>query len=133
MVLRQEAQMSNKELVLAAYEAVFNRKDASAIDRYYGPTYIQHNPQAPDGAEGIKGFVAALPPALSYEPGLVLEDGDLVMVQGRVRGFGPTPSIRVDIVRLEDGRIVEHWDVSQEEVEPTASGHPMFTPRPGSV
>jgi predicted SnoaL-like aldol condensation-catalyzing enzyme len=107
---------------------VFNQKDAAAIDRYYGPAYTQHNPQAPDGVEGIKGFVANLPPGLSYETGLVLEDGDLVMVQGRVSGFGPTPVIRVDIVRLANGKIVEHWDVSQEEVEPTASGHPMFTP-----
>ncbi|RLT26434.1 MAG: hypothetical protein DWI48_06185 [Chloroflexi bacterium] len=120
--------VSNKGTVLAAYDAVFNGKDVTAIDRYYGPSYIQHNARTVDGLDALKAFVGQLPPSVRWEPGISLEDGDLVMVQSRTSGLGPTSIIRADIVRLEGGRIVEHWDVSQEEASETASGHPMFEP-----
>jgi predicted SnoaL-like aldol condensation-catalyzing enzyme len=120
--------MSNRETVLAAYDAVFNGKDVAAIERYYGPTYIQHNARTVDGLEALIAFVRQLPPSVRWEPGISLEDDDLVMVQSRTTGLGPTAIIRADIVRLDGGRIVEHWDVSQEEATETASGHPMFEP-----
>lgn len=121
--------MTKKEFVIEAYRAVFNAKDPTAIDRYYGPTYTQHNPRTVDGVEALKEFVGRLPADVRWEPGLALEDGDPVAVQSRTYGAGPRPVIRVDLVRLEQGKIVEHWDVSQDEVDETASGHPMFEPR----
>ena len=55
--------------------------------------------------------------------------GDLVMVHGRYTGWGPKPLMAVDIFRVKDGKVVEHWDVMQEEVpaDQTTSGNPMFT------
>jgi predicted SnoaL-like aldol condensation-catalyzing enzyme len=73
--------VTNKDTVLAAYRAVFNEKDASAIDRYYGTTYVQHNPQAMDGLDSLKALVGQLPDSARWEPGLLLEDGALVAVQ----------------------------------------------------
>ena len=62
-------------------------------------------------------------------PGMAVAEGDLVMVHGRYTGWGPKPMVAVDIFRLKDGKVVEHWDVLQEEVLPadTASGNAMFT------
>lgn len=121
--------MSNKEMVLSAYRAVFRDRDGSAVDRYWGPHYIQHNPNTPNGLDGLRQVVGALPPEFTWEPGLLMEDGDLVMLQSRSSGLGPKPQIRVEIVRIENGRMVEHWDVSQDEVTETVSGNPMFSPR----
>ena len=119
---------TNKETVLTAYEALFNKKDASIVERYWGPKYIQHNAMAVDGVDALKDVVKRLPANTRWEAGLAIEDGDLVMLQSRFIGMGPKPVIRIDIVRLENGKMVEHWDVQQEEVT-TASGHPMFSPR----
>ena len=67
--------------------------------------------------------------ALRYERGMAVADGDLVMVHGRYTGWGPKPMVAVDIFRVKDGKVVEHWDVMQEEVSAadTASGNAMFT------
>jgi predicted SnoaL-like aldol condensation-catalyzing enzyme len=66
---------------------------------------------------------------LTYEPGMAVADGDLVMVHGRYTGWGPKPMVAVDIFRVEGSKVVEHWDVMQEEVPAanTASGNAMFT------
>jgi predicted SnoaL-like aldol condensation-catalyzing enzyme len=124
-----EACMNNKELVLAAYRALFQERDVSAVERYWGPMYIQHNPNTPDGIEALKGLPAMMGSDFRWEPGLVIAEDDLVMVQGRYTGMGPKPMIRIDIVRVANGKIVEHWDVVQEEAAESVSGHPMFTPR----
>jgi predicted SnoaL-like aldol condensation-catalyzing enzyme len=60
---------------------------------------------------------------------MAVADGDFVMVHGRYTGWGPKPMVAVDIFRVNDGKVVEHWDVMQEEVSAaeTASGHAMFT------
>ena len=60
---------------------------------------------------------------------MIVEDGDYVMLHGHYAGIGPKPMVGVDIFRLKAGKIVEHWDVLQEEVpaDKTASGNPMFT------
>lgn len=73
-----------------------------------------------------------MPDTFQYEPGMAVAEGDLVMVHGRYTGWGPKPMVAVDIFRIADGRVVEHWDVMQEEVptSETASGNPMFGPSP---
>ena len=120
---------SNKEIVLDGMTGLFVRKDPSVIAKYWDPGYIQHNPRVPNGIEPLKGFTTNLPPNFAYEPGMIVEDGDYVMLHGHYAGFGPTPMVGVDIFRLKDEKIVEHWDVLQEEVPTakTASGNPMFT------
>jgi predicted SnoaL-like aldol condensation-catalyzing enzyme len=120
---------SNKEIVLDGMTGLFVRKDATVIAKYWDPGYIQHNPHVPNGTDPLKGFITSLPANFSYVPGMIVEDGDYVMLHGRYTGFGPNPMIGVDIFRLKNGKIAEHWDVLQDEVpaDKTASGNPMFT------
>ncbi len=118
---------TNKEIVMAGVKGLFISRDASVLDKYWSPDYIQHNPMVPNGSAVLKGFVSNFGPDFKYEPGMVVAEGDLVMVHGRYSGIGPKAMISVDIFRLANGKIVEHWDVLQEEVTKTASGNPMFT------
>lgn len=119
---------SAKEIALAGLSAVFIDRDVAAIDSYFSPDYIQYNPMFPNGPETLKGFAANMPENFSYEIGNVIADGNLVAVHFRAIGFGPAPMVGVDILRVEDGKIAEHWDVLQEEVTDTVSGNPMWTP-----
>ncbi len=121
--------MTNKELVKTAITEAFVNRDKTAIDKYWSDQYIQHNPQVPNGREGLKQLFGLLGPEFKYDIGLIVADGDFVMVHGRYMGFGPKPLVAVDIFRIKDGKLAEHWDVLQEEVPPenTASKNPMFT------
>ena len=85
--------------------------------------------EIPEGPAGIKAVAASLPADLSYEPGMVVAEGDYVMIHGRYVGWGPKTVVGVDIFRVADGKAAEHWDVLQEEVpaETTASRNAMFT------
>ena len=124
----------NKALVLDAMTSLFQRHDASAVERLYAEDYIQHNPAIPQGRDALRGLVEALSPAVYYEPGLIIAEGDLVAIHGRIRGWADEPQIVVDIFRVEDGKLAEHWDVLQNEVTVTAgvAGLPMFAPGEGA-
>ena len=117
---------ANKALVLKALTELNVDRDLSAFDRYFTDRLIQHNPRLPDGTDALRALLAANT-NMQSQTGMVTADGDIVMVHRRIEGLGPKPTVGVDIYRIEDGRIAEHWDVLQEEVSPTASGHPMFT------
>ena len=119
---------SNKEIVLEVLRRAFIDRDPTVVEEYFSASYKQHNPAIPDGPSAIAKMIPTLT-ALTYEPGMAVADGDLVMVHGRYTGWGPQPMVAVDIFRVKDGKVVEHWDVMQEEVGPadTVSGHAMFT------
>jgi predicted SnoaL-like aldol condensation-catalyzing enzyme len=119
--------MTNKELVIKAVTEVFINGDATGLDRYWSQNYVQHNPQIPNGREALKQMMSG-GGNMKYEMGLVVADGDFVMVHARITGFGPKPLIAVDIFRVKEGKLAEHWDVLQEEVpaENTASKNSMF-------
>jgi predicted SnoaL-like aldol condensation-catalyzing enzyme len=119
---------ANKEIVIEVLTRSFVEKDPTVVAQYFSANYKQHNPVIPDGPAAIAKLIPTLT-GLKYEPGMVVADGDLVMVHGRYIGWGPKPMIAVDIFRVEDGKVVEHWDVLQEEVSAadTASGNSMFT------
>jgi predicted SnoaL-like aldol condensation-catalyzing enzyme len=117
---------ANEALVLKVLTELFEDRDASALDRYYTDRLIQHNPLFADGTDELRERVTATT-NVHHQTSMVATAGDIVMVYGRYEGLGPKPMVGVDIYRIEDGRIAEHWDVLQEEVSPTASGHPMFT------
>lgn len=119
--------MTNKEIVLKAMNELFHEKDSNAIARYWHEDYKQHNPSMTDGHEGLQNLLPVLDANFKWQPGIIIEQGDIVITHSQVHGWGPVPVIVADIFRLEDGKIAEHWDVVQEEVpvSKAASGHPM--------
>lgn len=121
---------NNKQIALQALTGVFIDRDPGVVTKYFAPDYIQHNPAIPNGSAAIPGLIASLGKEFSYEPGLATAEGDLVMVHGRYVGWGAKPMVAVDIFRVAGGKLVEHWDVMQEEVpaSATASGNAMFSP-----
>ncbi|KAF1313159.1 hypothetical protein FI667_g17645, partial [Globisporangium splendens] len=123
----KEVLQANKAVAAAALDAFFNKRDASAVDKYVGTTYLQHNPFGSDGPDALKALIGSLPEGVKYELGAQIADGDLVWNHSRVSGIPGVPaSIAVDVFRVKDGRLVEHWDVLQTEVTETVSGRPMF-------
>jgi predicted SnoaL-like aldol condensation-catalyzing enzyme len=128
--MSQATQERNKALVLEAFDTLFNRRDYAAAERFWSPGYIQHSAHIAPGREGLFELVRGLPPTLRYEPGLIVADGDFVIVHGRFSGFGaPANWIAADILRIQDGILVEHWDVIQDEATQaqSKSGRPMFS------
>jgi predicted SnoaL-like aldol condensation-catalyzing enzyme len=127
--MNQTIEEKNKELVLKAFDTLFNKRDYAAAERYWSPNYIQHSAHIEPGCEGLFNLIKSLPATLKYEPGTIVADGDFVVMHGRFSGFGqPVNWIAADIVRIKDGVLVEHWDVIQDEAtqEQSKSGQPMF-------
>ncbi len=119
----------NKELVLKAFDTLFNKRDYLAAEAFWSPNYIQHSAHIPPGREGLFDLIKNLPLSLKYEPGMIVAEGDLVMLHGRFSGFGQRAAwIVVDILRITGGILTEHWDVIQDEAsrETSKSGLPMF-------
>jgi predicted SnoaL-like aldol condensation-catalyzing enzyme len=119
----------NKELVLKAFDALFNRRDYAEAERYWSPHYIQHSAHIKPGREGLFDLIKSLPPTFRYEPGVIVAEGDFVIVHGRFSGMGqPVNWIAADVLRIENGILVEHWDVIQDEAtrEQSKSDLPMF-------
>ncbi len=119
----------NKALVLQAFDTLFNKRDYKAAERFWSPNYIQHSAHIAPGREGLFNLVRSLPAELRYEAGPIVADGEFVIVHGRFSGTGrPRNSIAVDIVRIADRLLAEHWDVLQDEAtrEESQSGRPMF-------
>ena len=119
----------NKAHVMEAFDTLFNKRDYAAAERFWSPDYIQHSAHIAPGREGLFNLIKGVPPTLKYEPGMIVAEGDLVIVHGRFSGFGaPVNWIAADIVRIQNGILVEHWDVIQDEAteEQSKSGRPMF-------
>jgi len=119
----------NKALVLRAFDTLFNKRDYRTAERFWSPQYIQHSAHIAPGREGLFDLVKSLPPTMKYEAGTIVAEGNFVIVHGRFSGFGASANwIAADILRIEDGILVEHWDVIQDEAaeEQSKSGAPMF-------
>jgi predicted SnoaL-like aldol condensation-catalyzing enzyme len=127
-----DAAARNKAIIIEALTSAYMKRDFTALERSFSPDYIQHNPFIPGKRAGLRAFVEGLPADRSYEAGRIVAEGDLVMVHGRYSGGDRKTFVAVDIFRFEGDRVVEHWDVLQEEVpaEKTVAGNAMFT-RPG--
>lgn len=125
------AQMeANKKTVIALYEAALNKKDFEEASKHLGPRYTQHNPTAPDGPEGLKGFINFLKdkfPNSKSEIKRVFADGDYVILHVHaVREPGTRGNAIVDIFKLENGKVVEHWDAVQPIPENPQNSNGMF-------
>jgi predicted SnoaL-like aldol condensation-catalyzing enzyme len=120
----------NKKTVAAFYDAALNQKDFDAASKYLGNRYTQHNPTAADGPEGLKAFLAFLKdkfPNNRSEIKRIFADGDYVIVHVHaVREPGTRGNAIIDIFKLENGKVVEHWDVVQPIPEKPANNNGMF-------
>ena len=125
---RQEE--ANKQTVLAFYEAALNQKDFAAAQKYMGSRYTQHNPNAADGPEGFKKFIDFLRekyPQSHSDIKQAFADGDYVILHVHaMREPNTLGSAIIDIFKLENGKIVEHWDVIQPVPEKAANNNGMF-------
>jgi predicted SnoaL-like aldol condensation-catalyzing enzyme len=122
----------NKALVLEAFDTLFNKRDYDAASRFWSAKYIQHSAHIEPGREGLFGLIRSLPDSLRYEHGLILAEGDYVIVHGRFSGHGqPAAWVAADVVRIENGVLAEHWDILQDEATQaeSKSGLPMFGDR----
>lgn len=121
---------ANRAAVLAFYEKGLNQKDADAALAYVGNRYVQHNPGAPDGPDGFRKFIGFLRekfPNAHSEIKRSFVDGDFVILHVHsVREPGSRGRAIVDIFKLENGKIVEHWDVVQDIPENPANSNTMF-------
>ena len=121
----------NKALVLEAFDTL-NKRDYVAAERFWSDRYIQHSAHIPPGRDGLFNLVRGLPDTLRYETHVILAEGDYAIAHGRFSGHGrPAAWIAADMVRFEDGKLAEHWDVLQDEAieAESVSGLPMFGER----
>ena len=126
----QSSQEANKKVAQEFYDTIINKKDFESAKKYIGNRYKQHNPLVADGPEGLKVFIEFLKtnfPEARSEIKRTLADGDYVVLH--VHSVRP-PNMRgraiIEIFRLEDGKIDEHWDVIQEIPESSANPNGMF-------
>ena len=122
----------NTALVLEAFDTLFNKRDYATAEKFWSPNYIQHSAHIAPGRNGLFNLVRSLPDTLKYENQLIVAEGDYVIAHGRFSGIGrPAAWVAADIVRVEDGKLAEHWDVLQDEATKaqSVSGLPMFGDR----
>lgn len=121
---------ANRELIAAVYEEVLKPLDSGRVDDFFAPGYIQHNPMAETGADGLKRFLdwaKAMAPGATHDVKRILVDGDFVV--GHVHVVvnpGERGRTVVDIFRIENGRVAEHWDSAQEIPSESANTNGMF-------
>lgn len=124
-----ESSEANKNLVIKAFDTLFNKREYAAAEQLWSADYIQHSAHIAPGRDGLFGLIKTMPPELRYEYQQVVAEGDFVILHGRFSHIGQRVHwVVADIVRVADGRLAEHWDVIQDEVtrSQSVSGLPMF-------
>jgi predicted SnoaL-like aldol condensation-catalyzing enzyme len=120
---------NNKQIVTTAYQRIFGDLDVSAVDEYMSKDFIQHNPTTPDGPEGVKQLVQMLVsqgvPKQTVEFKHVIADGDIVIVHSRYEMAGKEWRF-IDIYRVENGKLAEHWDAMMQMPDTRANDNPLF-------
>ncbi|RKP46951.1 nuclear transport factor 2 family protein [Trinickia fusca] len=118
----------NTAFVLEALDTLFNKKDYARAAQFWSESYVQHSRHVPAGREGLFGLVRELAD-IRFEYDMAIAKDDFVWVHSRyTSSANPAAMIALDILRIEDGKLVEHWDVLQDEAtrSESAGGHPMF-------
>jgi predicted SnoaL-like aldol condensation-catalyzing enzyme len=120
---------NNKQLVMTAYQRIFGDLDVSAVDEYLSKDFIQHNPTTPDGPDGVKQVLQMLTsqgvPKQKFEFKHVMADGDTVMLHTPYEMGGKEWRF-IDIYRVENGKLAEHWDAMMAMPEAPAHSNPLF-------
>ena len=121
----------NKQLVLTAYQGLFGDHDLTVVDKYWAEDYIQHNPYVSDGRDSLKTFVRKLGienwPKTQVRFLRVAADGDLVFLQTMQPKMAQSPErVIVDIFRVANGKIAEHWDTMQAVPADATNPRPMY-------
>ena len=121
---------ANRRLILDVYEHVLKPLDSSRVDEYFAPDYIQHSPMAATGAAGLKAFLdwaRAHSPQAEHRVKRLFVDGDYVIAHVHVIIHpGERGNAVVDIFRIENGKVAEHWDAAQEIPAHAANTNGMF-------
>jgi predicted SnoaL-like aldol condensation-catalyzing enzyme len=123
------SQEKNKQMVTAAYQRIFGELDTTAVDDYMSKDFIQHNPMIADGPEGVKALVKMLIskgiPKQKIEFKHIIAEGDIVILHSRY-GMAGKESRFIDIYRVTNSKIVEHWDAMMQMPDKRANNNPMF-------
>ena len=120
--MNQSREAKNKAVVLEAFEALFNKRDYTAAEGFWSPDYIQHSAHIGPGRDGLFDLIKSIPPTLKYEPGMIVADGDIVIVHGRFSGFGaPVNWIAADILRVEGGGFSSSTGTSSKTKPPASN------------
>ena len=119
----------NKQLVITAYQRIFGDLDSTGVDELMSKDFIQHNPTLPDGIEGVKGVIQMLlsqgvPKQKVIFKHVVAED-DIVILHTRTEMGGKEWRF-IDIYRIENGKLAEHWDAMMQMPDAPANNNPMF-------
>ena len=127
---RSAEEQANLDFVLAMFEQVLNPMNSGAVERFIHADYIQHNQLAEPGREGLKRFLDMIreqTPQAVHDVKRAFVDGDHVTVHYHVRRWpGDAGWAVIDIFRIQDGLIAEHWDVMQDVVEDGPNPNGMF-------
>jgi predicted SnoaL-like aldol condensation-catalyzing enzyme len=112
--MSQSRESRNKAFVIEAFDTLFHKRDYVAAERFWSTNYVQHSAHIEPGREGLFNLIKGSPASLKYEPGVIVAEGDFVIVHGRFSGAGlPRNWIAADVVRIADGVLAEHWDASR--------------------
>ena len=121
----------NKAFLVEAFDTLFNKRDYSSAERFWSPKYIQHSSHIEPGRDGLFNLVKSMPVAAKWEHGIIMAEGDNVVIHSRYSNPDGSAIVVVDIMRFENGVFAEHWDVIQTEAtkEKSKSKLPMFGDR----
>lgn len=121
---------NNKEIATEFLQAVVNAKDYDAASKYLGSWFTEHDPEGTDGPDGLRAYIQFLRdnfPNSHVEIKRVIADGDYVIFHVHsILVPGTRGQAIVDIIRLDKGKVVEHWDVTQEIPEKSSNPNGMF-------
>jgi predicted SnoaL-like aldol condensation-catalyzing enzyme len=120
---------TNKQLAIKAYQRIFGDLDINGVDEYMCKDFLQHNPTTPDGPEGVKSLVQMLisqgVPKQKIVFKHVVVDGDIVFLHSRYEMAGKEWRF-IDIYRVENGKLAEHWDAMMPMPDNRGNNNPMF-------
>ena len=120
---------TNKQIAITAYQRIFGDLDVTGVDEYMSKDFLQHNPTTPDGPEGVKALVQMLISQGVAKQKIVFKhvvaEGDIVFLHSRYEMAGKEWRF-IDIYRVGNGKLAEHWDAMMQMPDNRGNNNPMF-------